>query len=121
MADKIWLWEAIETISSLLGQDSTNGNFRVFLKDGLFSGSDKALENYLERTSAKALYINKTTQNMKNNYCRDEIQSNILNQNRNAGPFSEFTGETTSKKSFKTLLQIKTILEVLRGPTVIFQ
>lgn len=97
---------------SLLGQDSTNGNFRVFLKVRI-SGSDKALENYLERTSAKALYTNKTTQNIKSNYCRDEIQINILNQNRNAGPFSEFTGDTTSKKSFKTLLQIKTILEVL--------
>ncbi|CAH1109364.1 unnamed protein product [Psylliodes chrysocephalus] len=75
-------------------EDGNDGNFRQLLRFRIEAG-DKILENHLKKTTARATYISKRSQNELITCCKEEIISIILKKVKKAKSFSIMFDETT--------------------------
>ena len=84
---------------------NNEGNFRALLQFRVDAG-DKTLEDHLRKSSSRATYISKTTQNYLIECCRLEILDIILKKVERAGFYSVIFDETgdLSGKSQVTLV-----------------
>lgn len=84
---------------------ANQGNFKAMLQFRVDAG-DKVLEEHLKKSSSRATYISKTTQNILIECCGDEIRGEILNRIHEAKYWSIMFDETTdlSHKEQMTLI-----------------
>lgn len=81
------------------------GNFRELLRYRIASG-DTILEQHLQNTHSKATYISSNIQNQLIEYCKEEIQYNIITEIKQCRFYSIMFDETTdlSHKSQMSLI-----------------